>query len=65
MSTMSARRAAARALPTVLANDSLSLLKRALVHAATEPDSVEARATLRSICAASMLAIDAVADRVR
>lgn len=65
MSTLTARRAVARALPTALHNDSLSLLKRALVNAATEPDSGESRATLRALCAASLFLIDAAEKRVR
>lgn len=60
---MPARRAVARALPTALHNDSLSLLKRALVNAATQPDSGESRATLRSLCAASLFALDAADAR--
>lgn len=66
MSSLKARRAAAaHAIPTMRPlEDQLDQLRGALMHVASQPDSVDSRAALRSLCGAAMFTIDAAEKRV-
>lgn len=59
MSSLTARRAAVRAIPVMRPiNDQLHTLRQTLAHVAGQPDSEENRTTLRALCLSAAFVID-------
>jgi hypothetical protein len=61
LSSLKARRAAARAIPVMRpVTEQLDMMRGALIHAASQPDSAESRAALRALALGTVFAIDSV-----